>query len=268
MTARTLGTGLELVGGWLDCALDVVRRVGGPLLDPIIGPAADAKSGAPSDRASAPTPPRADTGPQAAVEEAKYWLAPTAAPSPGAAVDREPGTLPPTYGRDRIVFLPRDPWWAFAYWEVTPTSRVRALRALGADGEGAGEVLRVYDVTFLTFTGDNAWLSFDVELPPGADHWYLNVGRPAASFCVEVGLRTRGGRFLPLARSNVITTSRSSPSPDTTARWIDLRQDAPRDAVVAPWPGTRLPGGGENGADATSPGDRPRSSDLHAPRPR
>src|SRR5204863_3353939 len=95
---------------------------------------------------------------------------------------------------------------------------------------------------------------------------YLNVGRPAASFCVEVGLRTRGGRFLPLARSNVMTTPRSSPSSDTSARWVDVRQDAPRDAVAAAWAGTRLPGA-ENGADASSPGDRPRSSDVHAPRP-
>ena len=94
------------------------------------------------------------------------------------------------------------------------------------------------------------------------------VGRPAATFCVEVGLRTPGGRFLPLARSNVITTPRSSPSPDTTVRWIDLREDAPRDAIVAPWPGTRLPAGGENGAEAGPPDDRARSSDLHAPRPR
>src|SRR5207245_462354 len=127
--------------------------------------------------------------------------------------DRESGELPRAYGCDRIVLLPRDPWWVFTYWEITPTTRVQALRALGAEAEGARELLRVYDVTFIAFTGDNAWQSFDVELPPGADRWYLNVGRPAASFCVELGLPTPGGRFLPLARSNVVTTPRATPSP-------------------------------------------------------
>jgi hypothetical protein len=263
MAASALGTGLELVGSWVGCALGLVRRMGAPLLEPIIGPAIDRRSRVPSDALPMPPAPRTHTGAQAVVEEAKYWLAPSATPSPGAAVDREPGILPPTYGRDRIVFLPRDPWWAFTYWEITPTSRVRALRALGADGEGASEVLRVYDVTFLTFTGDNAWLSVDVELPPGTDHRYLELGRPGASFCVEIGLRTRSGRFLPLARSNVITTPRSFPSPDTTARWVDLRTDAPRDAVVPPWSGTRLP----DSLDASAPDDRPHSSDVHAPRP-
>src|SRR5262249_12828065 len=185
------------------------------------------------DRASGREPAAADTaetsGPQEEVEGAKYYLGPAGegrseigAP---AVVDRETAELPRSYGADRIVLLPRDPWWSFTYWEITPTTRVQGLRALGGEAEGAREVLRVYDVTFITFTGDNAWLSFDVELPPGADHWYLNVGRPAASFCVEIGLRTPGGRFLPLARSNAITTPRTSPSPDTTVRWVDLRED-------------------------------------------
>ena len=264
MSASALGVG-QIVEGWIGCALGLVRRVGGPWLAPVLGPTAARDDAAPTDGADERPAARPDTGAQAAVAEAKYWLGPVGgAPGDAAAVDREPGALPASYGRDRITFLPRDPWWAFAYWEVTPTSRVRALRALGAEAEGAREVLRVYDVTFLTFTGDNAWLSFDVELPPGADHWYLNVGRPAASFCVEVGLRTPGGRFLPLARSNVITTPRTSPSPDTSIRWVDLREDAPRAPVPAAWPGTRLPSA-ENGADA--PGDHARSSDVHAPRP-
>src|SRR5207247_356004 len=166
-----------------------------------------------SARTAAHEPGGGETPPQSQVEEAKYYLGPARAPA-ARFVDRESGELPRAYGCDRILLLLRDPWWAFTYWEITPATRVHALRALGAEAEGARELLRVYDVTFITFTGDNAWQSFDVELPPGADHWYLNVGRPAASFCVETGLATPGGRFLPLARSNVVTTPRATPSPD------------------------------------------------------
>jgi hypothetical protein len=259
MIAEAVGAGLELVGGWLDCAFGVVRRLGAPLLG------TSPPAVAPADMAPKPAP-RPPAGPHAEVEEAKYWLAPEPPRPRGVVVDREPGELPRSYGRDRIVLLPRDPWWAFAYWEVTPATRVRALRALGAEGEGAREVLRAYDVTFLTFTGDNAWLSFDIEVIPGTDRWYLNLGRPAAAFCVELGLRTPGGRFLPLVRSNVINTPRSSPSQDTTVRWVELGSGPPREAARA-WTGDRLPEAGGNGAGHSGPSSdsRARSSDVHAP---
>jgi hypothetical protein len=272
MVSQTLGSGLQLLGGLLQCGRGVVRRLGEDVVRPVIRLAAESL-GRPIERpvrlASAePEPDLVEpTGPQEQVEEAKYYLGPRRDPAADRYVDREEGELPRAYGRDRIVLLPRDPWWVFANWEVTPASRITALRELGAQAEGAREVLRVYDVTFITFTGDNAWLSFDVELTPGADYWYLNVGRPAASFCVELGLRTVGGRFLPLVRSNVVTTPRSSPSPDTTVRWVDLAPGAPREGA-GEWRGERVAGttpGSDGSADAAPIGEGPRSSDVHAP---
>jgi hypothetical protein len=265
MIAAALGSGLELVGGWVGCAVGLLRRLGAPL---VVGQSShDAH-----ERVAPPPAPRIAerTGDQDEVEGAKYYLGPTdEVPSRAVAdtvVDRETGELPRSYGRDRIVLLPRDPWWAFTYWEITPTTRVQGLRALGAEAEGAREILRVYDVTFITFTGDNAWLSFDVDLPTGADHWYLNVGRPAASFCVEIGLRTRGGRFLPLARSNTAATPRYAPSPDTTVRWVDVGR-GPGAAVETAGPG---PVAGLADGNGTPPplDERSRSSDAHAPQPR
>ena len=32
-------------------------------------------------------------------------------------------TLPASYGSDRIVLMARDPYWAFAYWELTEGGR-------------------------------------------------------------------------------------------------------------------------------------------------
>jgi hypothetical protein len=237
--------GLEALGTLLGCARGLAERVAAPF-------APAAAPGTADDHT--PEPSADDAGPQERVEEAKFWLGP---PPPDGrprelaivrdaeapTVDRETAELPRAYGVDRIALIPRDPWWVFAYWEVTPETRIRALRSLGDAAAEAREILRVYDVTFLTFTGDNAWLSFDVELPAGADRWYLNVSRPAASYCVEVGLHTAGGRFLPLARSNVVTTPRVAPSPDTSVTWVRLRRnDAP---LVMPgaWSGTRLPVG-------------------------
>jgi hypothetical protein len=259
MLDDALDTGLRIAAGVLACARGLARRAGTqlrPIVDLALQPLAGGETAsAPYEEPSA----RQAADPQAEVEEAKYYLGPTLGRTASPVVDREEGELPRSYGHDRVVLLPRDPWWAFAYWEVTPTTRVQALRALGAEAEGAREVLRVYDVTFITFTGDNAWLSVDVELPPGADRWYVNLWRPGASFCAELGLRTPQGRFLPLARSNVIASPPSSPSPDSSVRWLHLGDGVACETAAA-WTGVRLPPA-EN-----LPGDAgPRSSDVHAP---
>jgi len=267
MLAEALGTGLELVGGWLDCGRSMARRIGAQVVDPLarLAGGGDAPHAPAGDPPPAHEPGGGETPPQSPVEEAKYYLGPAREPA-ARFVDRESGELPRAYGCDRIVLLPRDPWWVFTYWEITPATRVHALRALAAEAEGARELLRVYDVTFITFTGDNAWQSFDVGLPPGADHWYLNVGRPAASFCVEIGLATPGGRFLPLARSNVVTTSRATPSPDATVRWVDVAPGAVRESARA-WEGTPLARAASEEQAAAEVGEgRSRSSEAHTPR--
>jgi hypothetical protein len=259
--AEALAAGLGALGGWIGCAQEAVRRVGGAfegLLDVALR----------GDPAPAPSPiprPVARGGPQGEIEEAKFYLGASSPPSH----ERAPGELPRAYGRDRIVLLPRDPWWAFAYWEVTPVTRLRALRVLGAEAEGAREVLRIYDVTFITFTGDNAWLSFDVEITPGTDHFYLNLSRPAASYLVEIGVRTPTGRFLALARSNTVTLPRPEPSPDTTVRWVRLGRHAPPTSTAAGWGGERVPTPPGPGAirSGDSRSERTRSSETHAPLP-
>jgi len=260
MLGDTLDSGLQLVGGWLDSGRILAQRLRAQVVDPLVRLVGWPLTPSPAPPAAehAPAPP------QSRVEEAKYYLAPTHE-APARYADRESGELPRAYGRDRITLLPRDPWWLFAYWEITPATRVNALRALGAEAEGAREILRVYDVTFITFTGDNAWQSFDVELPPGADRWYLNVGRPAASFCVEIGLATPGARFLPLARSPIATTPRATPSADTTVRWVDLAAGTPE--VSRTWDAAGLPRLESERAAAEIADDRPRSSDVHAPPP-
>ena len=43
--------------------------------------------------------------------------------------------LPASYGDDKIALLVRDPWWVYAYWEVTPERErqvVHHLESLGA----------------------------------------------------------------------------------------------------------------------------------------
>src|SRR5262245_60048707 len=121
-----LTAGWETVATLVGCARDIVRRLGG--------------AAAPAEHLPAPARPAAAGDTQAQVEEAKYFLGrvgerPRPVPAGEPVVDREHGSLPRGYGHDRIVALPRDPWWVHAYWEISPTSRVQALRTLGAEAE-------------------------------------------------------------------------------------------------------------------------------------
>jgi hypothetical protein len=187
------------------------------------------RRGAPSDGDQHSAPVVADL--RARAEAARFWLGPARSAAPpavwGALVDPEPGELPAVYGVDRAVLVPRDPWWIFVFWEITPATHEAAIAALGAEASEARPMLRVYDVTFVDPRGSNTSLSFDVEVPDGVDSWYVNVGRPAASYCVEVGVRTASGRFLPLVRSNVGNTPRATPSPDREVRWLEFGPTGP-----------------------------------------
>jgi len=149
--------------------------------------------------------------------------------------------------------------------EVIPASRITALRALGAQAEGAREVLRVYDVTFITFTGDNAWLSFDVELAPGADCWYSTWA--ASGVVLRRARAAHRRRALPPARALERRHDAAFLAvSDTTVHWVDLAPGAPRegpaDGAASAWSGRRRdPTAGE----AAPIGEGPRSSDVHAP---
>ena len=126
------------------------------------------------------------------------------------------------------MLVPRDPWWLFAFWEITPATREAALAARSE----RRPIRRVpccacSTSRFVDPRGSNASLSFDVEVPRERESWYVNVGRPAASYCAEIGLRTASGHFLPLVRSNVVVTPRATPSPDREVRWLEFGTTGP-----------------------------------------
>jgi hypothetical protein len=220
---------VALVADVAGCARHVVARVGAPL--------AGALGWLVTAEPSRPAAGDGNRSPEAVrerVEAAKFTAG--TAPGPAPVVDRELGSLPRAYGVDRAVLLPRDPWWVFAYWEVSPVTRIETLRRLGPEAEDATETLRVHVADGVDVT------SFDVVLPPGVDRWHVEAGRPGATVRVEVGIRTRAGRFVPLVASAAVTTMPAAPAAETRLEWVDLEPDGPRTVpppVSAPSPSTR-----------------------------
>jgi hypothetical protein len=131
-----------------------------------------------------------------------------------------PTNLSRRYGEDRIAAMMRDPYWIFAYWEITPQGLEHARCKLDGGDDSANIALRVYDVSGVEFTGENANSAFDIDVGADADNWYINTGRPGSTYCVDIGLLRRDGSFLTIARSECINTPRATASDKVDDRWM------------------------------------------------
>ncbi len=132
--------------------------------------------------------------------------------------------LPEGYGDNRIVLMVRDPFWLFTYWEIRKDAFDKVRNALGILAHSAKIVLRVYDVTDIIFNGTNAHKHFDSEVPGSARSWYVNVGEPNRSFCVDIGFLAPNGTFRILARSNTVKMPRISISEVVDEKWAGIEE--------------------------------------------
>jgi len=139
-------------------------------------------------------------------------------PRPGAPEARKEATaLPCAYGVDRLVLLVRDPDWSYAWWELTEARLEAARHELGEKGS---LILRFYDVSLIDWDGRNHHECFDIEVQALAGNWYVELGKPGATFVAEIGLRGMKGRFVALVRSNVVALPRNSMSPRVDEQWM------------------------------------------------
>lgn len=113
-----------------------------------------------------------------------------------ATVDDGLGDLPGGYGESRIVLLPRDPQWAYAYWDI-PNEHKQELRNQG----GNRLALRFYDVTDIDIHSQSPHSLQQYECGEVAREWYLPVPVSDRDYSVEVGYVCDDGRWLMLSRS-------------------------------------------------------------------
>jgi len=115
---------------------------------------------------------------------------------PLADVDEGFGELPGGYGESRIVLMPRDPQWAYTYWDV-PNDRKEELRRQG----GQQLALRLYDVTDIDLNYQGAHNIQEYLCDELAREWYLPIPVSDRDYVIDIGYRCFDGRWLVLARS-------------------------------------------------------------------
>lgn len=114
---------------------------------------------------------------------------------PIISVDEMLRDLPGGYGESCIVLLPRDPQWAYAYWDL-PNEQKEEFRRQG----GQQLALRLYDVTDLSETQSPHSVQ-EYLCDELAREWYLPIPVSDRDYAVDIGYRTFDGRWLMLARS-------------------------------------------------------------------
>jgi len=113
-----------------------------------------------------------------------------------ADVDEALADLPAGYGDSRIVLLPRDPQWAYTYWDI-PNDHKEALRRQG----GQTLALRIYDVTDIDLDYQSPHSIQEYPADELAREWYLPIPVSDRDYVIDVGYRTADGGWLVLARS-------------------------------------------------------------------
>lgn len=133
--------------------------------------------------------------------------------------------LPVSYDVTNITLIARDPYWLYAYWEISGHSIEKIRKKIGSKLENAIIVVRIYDVTFKDFDGTNANHWFDIDVGPDSNNWYINVCCDNATYCADIGLRAQDGTFFTLERSSVVTTQRAGLSGRFDMIWMDVKEN-------------------------------------------
>jgi uncharacterized protein len=116
-----------------------------------------------------------------------------------ATVDDGLGDLPGGYGESRITILPRDPQWAYAYWDI-PNDAKEELRRQG----GQQLALRLYDVTDIDLNTGGAHSIQEYLCDELAREWYMPIPVSDRDYALDIGYRCADGRWLVLARSSTV----------------------------------------------------------------
>jgi uncharacterized protein len=137
-----------------------------------------------------------------------------------ASVDEGLADLPGGYGESRVVLMPRDPQWSYAYWDI-PNDHKEELRRQG----GQQLALRIYDVTDINLEYQAPHSVQEYPCDELAREWYLPMPVSDRDYVVDIGYRCADGRWLVLARSAPVHVPPVYPSDWIEDQFITVNWD-------------------------------------------
>ena len=137
----------------------------------------------------------------------------------------ELGDLPELYGHSGVVLMPVDAHLANVYCEIDDADLERVHKKLKRKFGHLSPVLRFFDITDLVFDGTTARGFFDMDINLNTRNWYVSLPGLGKSYFADLGMKTAGGIFFPILRSNAAQTPRESPDPAAAEECIFVSRD-------------------------------------------
>ncbi|MBM5785418.1 MAG: DUF4912 domain-containing protein, partial [Cyanobacteria bacterium K_DeepCast_35m_m1_288] len=160
--------------------------------------------------------------------EAVSQALPNAAPAQTQLEQNSSGSAAPELP-SHITFLPRDPQWAYVFWEISSSDQQRAVAAGGTQ-----LALRVADVTGLPLGAAHANSLQELVVNQGAREWHLPMPLSDRDYRVELGYRTAGGGWFSLATSSVARMPALEPTAVVADSFVPFSLEAPVMALPEP----------------------------------
>ncbi len=123
--------------------------------------------------------------------------------------------------KTNVVFLPRDPEWAYVFWQISEDDREKA-QSLGA----SKLCLRLYDTTGVGEGQLNQGTLREINVDSYSTEWYLSIPLANRDYKVELGYKY-GFKWMSLAFSSVSRVPDSHPSEQVLDKFVPFNLDAP-----------------------------------------
>ncbi len=121
----------------------------------------------------------------------------------------------------KVVFLPRDPEWAYVFWEISDADRSIA------QNDGANRLcLRLADVTNSNNGESNPGTLQEVVVDSHSTEWYLPIPLGGRDYKVELGYRI-GHKWMSLAYSSSAKVPSLHPSDQILDQFVPFSLEAP-----------------------------------------
>ena len=123
--------------------------------------------------------------------------------------------------KTNLVFIPRDPEWAYVFWNISDIDREKA-QSLGANKL----CLRLYDVTGTNEGQANLGTLREIAVDSYSTEWYLPIPVADRDYKVELGYRY-GFNWMSLAFSSSSHVPSSQPSEQILDKFVPFNLEYP-----------------------------------------
>ncbi len=121
----------------------------------------------------------------------------------------------------KLVFLPRDPEWAYVFWQISESDRDKA-QSLGANKL----CLRLYDASGIGEGNLNQGTLREIAVDSHSTEWYLPIPLADRDYKVELGYKY-GFKWMSLAFSSVSHVPGTQPSEQILDKFVPFNLDSP-----------------------------------------